>query len=358
MIESTDRDLARRTRMKRIPGVDLFKIIGVIAVITLHVTSLSFPATRHITEFSNPLLIANQAARFAVPYFFIISGYFWGKKIIAGADILQTSIKFVKRVLIVFLAWSFIYLLPYDIFGDFKYGPVGLLKITFSHVLDVAKHPLRFLLVGTSDHLWFLSALMISAITCACLLFTRRIYILLTFSAVLYIIGLLGGAYAYTPIGIHFAFSTRNGPFEGLAFFASGYFLSTMKPNRSWLWKGCVFLAVGYMLHFLELYLLIARFEVKILPDYLLGTFFVGIGFALIALSNAVLPSAHFLSTYATLTLGVYAIHVIYLDLLVHAKGMFPGGLWYPFIIIAVYILSVSRVFLMSKNQTLRQIVT
>jgi hypothetical protein len=56
--------------MKRIPGVDLFKIIGVIAVITLHVTSLSFPATRHITEFSNPLLIANQAARFAVPYFF------------------------------------------------------------------------------------------------------------------------------------------------------------------------------------------------------------------------------------------------------------------------------------------------
>jgi surface polysaccharide O-acyltransferase-like enzyme len=121
MIESTDRDLARRTRMKRIPGVDLFKIIGVIAVITLHVTSLSFPATRHITEFSNPLLIANQAARFAVPYFFIISGYFWGKKIIAGADILQTSIKFVKRVLIVFLAWSFIYILTYDIFGDFKY---------------------------------------------------------------------------------------------------------------------------------------------------------------------------------------------------------------------------------------------
>ncbi len=352
--------------MKRIPGVDIFRIIAIVAVIIAHATASPTVVNGHIADWSSPYLIANQVIRFTVPYFITISGYFWGKKIVGGADVLQSFLGFLKRILIIYLAWSLVYLLPYDVYQDLNCGIAGSLKIFYFNAIDLTKRPLHAMFFGTMYHLYFLPALMTSATICACFVKMRRIGTLIVFSAMLYIVGLLNGAYAHTPMGIHLPLGTRSWLFEGpgfftffggAAFFASGYILSTMAPNRSWLWKGCGFLILGYMVHFIELYFLITKHDINYSPDCLFGTYFMGIGCALIALSNALMPRAHCFSTFGSLTLGVYGMHLIYFNNLDHARPLYPAGLWYPFVIVAVYLLSVSTAYLMAKNTALKRIV-
>jgi hypothetical protein len=204
----------------------------------------------------------------------------------------------------------------------------------------VCHHPLGLVLTGTAGHLWFLSSLLICAAVCTCFLMMRQVVWLMVASTVLYIAGVLSSA-------------------------SSGYMLSTMKTNRSWLWKGWMTLVFGLALHLSELLFLRYRFGIISLPDYVFGTYFMGIGCSLIALSarattaipNALSPWSRSATAIGQFTLGVYVIHGILLINLNHFRTRFPVSFWDVGITPTLYILSLLIVFVMSKNRFLRPIV-
>jgi surface polysaccharide O-acyltransferase-like enzyme len=109
--------------VNRLPGVDLLRILAILAVLALHALSYHFDDS--IPRNFNLIEIICVVARSAVPYFFVASGYFWGKKVVGGADLLQTFLRFSKRILLIFFVWSLIYLLPYNLFEISRQGLAG-----------------------------------------------------------------------------------------------------------------------------------------------------------------------------------------------------------------------------------------
>ena len=62
-------------------------------------------------------LAVNQWARFAVPFFFIVSGYFLGEKL-KKDDKVIVYWAFIKKILILYFAWQLIYFLNPSHHGD------------------------------------------------------------------------------------------------------------------------------------------------------------------------------------------------------------------------------------------------
>jgi surface polysaccharide O-acyltransferase-like enzyme len=335
--------------MKRIESVDAFRLLGAIAVIAIHENP--FYGSEESTSF-NPVVLVDQFCRFAVPFFFVTSGYFWGKKVAHEVDVVRASLKMAKRIAVIFIVWSLIYLISYNVGSICKLGLRAGIKANFRHLLPLVHDPVRLLTEGTKIHLWFLASIVLCILISACFVTKNWIYPLLGFSTLLYLIGLLSKAYADTPLGISIGFNTRNGPFFGLLLFVSGYLLSKKDPTPRWLWKGAAILVIGYVLHFCEIWFLHKEFQTSLKQDFVVGTYLVGFGFALVALSNLTIPGYGKSGEIGRLSLGVYAIQFIFIDLLKAFKAVSPIGCF-----LAVVALSMISVRLLYRNKMLRHII-
>ncbi|MGV8804826.1 MAG: acyltransferase [Polaromonas sp.] len=342
--------------MKRIESVDLFRLLAILAVIIIHTGPFQF-STWQGSGLLPLAFTANQLARFAVPLFFVLSGYFWGRRIQGGADVVAVSISMMKRIFFVFIAWSLIYLLPYNLNLIAQHGFLGSVKLAYLNFLLLIDNPLTVIFEGTKGHLWFLSSLLGSIAISALFIAHKRPRILMALSAVLYIFGLLAKAYANTPIGFDIEFNTRNGPFFGLLLFSSGYLLSRMEPNPGWFSKGVMLLIFGYAMHFSELYLLHTCFSTSPLQDYVAGTYLTGLGSAMMALSNPNFLKIRAFSKAGQLTLGIYAVHVIVIENLLPMRQPASSPFFDIGFVLAVFFFSIAAALLMSKSKALRSIV-
>ncbi len=138
-------------------------------VIIIHCNTLISP------EFSGTAVFwAGTALRslscFAVPYFFILSGYLFvesaSRRGIPESELFK---KYLKRFVPIFLAWSLIYAFVPHRFMEtiLDKGIVeGGLKRCYWHLRetldDFFMHPLLFLFHGSRIHLWFLSSLLMA----------------------------------------------------------------------------------------------------------------------------------------------------------------------------------------------------
>ncbi len=338
----------------RIESVDLFRFAAISAVIVLHTDThgkASFANADFWMYFS---VFVDQLARFAVPFFFVISGYFWGLKVRKEGTPIPASLSMGKRILAIFIAWSFIYLFPIDhnFAGE---SALGLVKAAYWNAREQANDPLTLVMQGTKVHLWFLVGLLCSISISTLLVKYGRVRLLVAFAVVLYVTGLMAKAYSGTPLGLHMDFNTRNGPFFGTIFFVSGYLLSNFRPDERWFGWGMLILGFGYVLHFSEIYFLWRYYGASPYQDYVVGTYFIGIGAALASLSNHPFLRLAILSSLGRMTLGIYAIHFVFVDLL---KQSFKAwNLPWGFYFLAVLVLSVASAMMLSKNRFTRKLV-
>jgi surface polysaccharide O-acyltransferase-like enzyme len=336
-------------------GVECFRVVAIFVVIMFHVHFLA----RHNDLPSRYLhLIIDQGFRWSVPFFFIIAGYFWGKKVRINNQPIKVSLRYGTRLFRIWAFWNLIYLLiPDDIEAFTTYGISTVLKVPFWRISELLKYPEELFFVGASYHLWFfISLLWALCLTTIILRFCKEKW-LLFMGVTLYVFGLIAGPWAVTPIGVSINFNTKHGPFIGTIFFILGWYLSSEKyfisSKKIW-----ALIFGSFTLYFLETYLLWSQFGGSPTShSFLLSSLPLALGVSLLVLSKPDLGKASIISRLGKYVIGVYAVHYIFVDLFHPILNKFGSHLWDLVFPIVVFLLSLLTIFTLKKNIILKQFV-
>lgn len=188
--------------------IDVFKFICAFLVVGIH--------TEPFAQYGMLDNAFGMFTRIPVPFFFVASSYFFFKR-----DVTKKMLwKYVKRILILYLFYSFVYALVDIICGEFIFS-----DFLFSFFLTGYKH------------LWYLHSSIIAIIV---LYFVSRNKICLKISAVItalaYVLGLL--LFSYNPLvkDVEFFNNVLNSSFVKIFY------------ERSWLFYALPFMMIGYFI--------------------------------------------------------------------------------------------------------------
>lgn len=270
---------------QRDAGIDAFRFIGAAAVVLLHSLAEAVPNTL-------PKTLAAIACRFAVPFFFLVSGYYVNT---TNRTRLQLAIGPFVKLGPIFLGTAAIYYAASFIIplGHWEYG------------LNDMRH-------GPIFHLWFLPVL---AISLACAGLGDAIVGLPITIAVA--VGVAGVGLSITSYGDLFGSThagARSGWFFGTALVALGMGARrwNIRVSRS---LATTMVAASYLLLITEEVLVqhIARAPSLRSHDFILLTFAFGGAVLLLARSIEPGPLTRLLAPAGRLSLGIYTFHVLFL---------------------------------------------
>ena len=295
----------------RIGSIDAMRVLAMLAVIQIHSPWYS---KVNVTSL-DAATIADQLARFAVPFFFVISGYLWASRCAPTGDYWPRSVATSKRVLIIFCFWSLIYAIGPSLYVIRQEGLDSLIANMMKVIspFDAIKF-ITVVLQGTKNHLWFLPALAIAALISGALLARRQELILFVLAFSLFAVGLAGSAYSDAPYGFTSSFNFRNGPFFSLIMFYSGYAIHRYGQGLALLPIGIAIAIGGFVLQLFETTWIHQHWGTPLLHDYIVGTYFFGLGMGMIALSNTRYLRVKALASIGPLILGVYASHYYFVE--------------------------------------------
>ena len=319
----------------RLKRIDVFRLFAIYIVIWAH--SQFFDGIKAESSLAKGVeLGVDLVVRSSMQFFFIVSGYFLGGKILdEPAQKFSTAWKYSKKLLLFFLFWSAVYALE---------DPQTFIKL-------VTKDPLTLLFEGTRIHLWFLMSLFLTIWLFALWPLDKKGKSFLVFGGIVYIIGLLGGSYQVTPIGLNLDFNTRNGIFFSALFFAIGVLIYIKKPQVSPALAWGLYLG-GFILFSLETYFLWAQWRsLPIRHDYLISSIPYGIGVFFVAFTaRRETKLDNLLAPYGKYVLGIYVAHLLILDLLKPLGAVFDPLLWAFVLPMLVFGITLPAVILLSKT--------
>lgn len=301
----------------RVVSVDVVRVVAIVFVIVIHAAPFTHgtPPVRVGLGWSAATIL-NQVARFAVPCFLVLSGFFWGRRADTPSRLVETTRRMLPRLVVLFAGWSLVFVLPFESDRIFRDPPHGYLEVLARNLRWIRTHPGTVLLQGTQTHLWFLSSLIgCVAITA---LWRRRwpLWSLLALAVALFVASLLAGPYIRSPLGFRVPFNPRNGPGFALLCFTIGVALARWTPREVWAARGVALLLTGALLSVVELSFLRAHYGRSLAQDFVAGTLLTGVGAAVLALSDH--RSLHWprLAALGPSVLGIYAVHPIFIDLI------------------------------------------
>lgn len=234
-------------KQKNYNGIDVVKLLMALCVVAIHLTPFAMFGENVSFLFDKIL------TRAAVPFFFCSSGFFLKMKLdstTSNAEFKLQVIKFVKRILFMYIIWTIIYL-PCIIFW-FKVDNETILSFVQKCIFD-----------GSYLHLWYLPSVMIAGVLAA--LFIRKIGTIksLVIAIALYVIGLFDTSYfgliknfelqSFVKIYDEIFITTRNGVFFGLIFILLGFLAYETRQKLS---KSVFLLIFSIIGLFIEMYML------------------------------------------------------------------------------------------------------
>ncbi len=335
--------------------VDSLRVLAIFAVVIIHTKPFFHPPSDVGLEFG-PYETIRLLMRFAVPFFFIISGFFWAKKVAQSGSYNTVYWSMTKKLLLLFLVWSLFYILPLNFGALYSYGILGPIKTAYWRILVLMDHPARTLFQGSIVHLWFIFALW-CALTISTLLSSTNRYIILLAALGLYTFSLFTQSYSDTGLGVGVdsqIFNTRDGPFVSLLFFTMGWFLHEHKALLSFrLGIGLTIFGAG--LQFLEVYALYDLYGSNPgIKEYLFGTIFYGLGVAIVALAKPNDFGNEVISKWGMYTLGIYAIHFYFIETLYPLDQILKSTIWDVFFPFFIYAISLCSVLLIGRIKLFR----
>lgn len=285
-----------RATSERLTGIELGRIIACLAVVFIHQQSAHYGSHYNIRE------ALDLVSRWAVPFFFIISGYFMP----GGTGWLKVSVKYFTRLFPVFIFWVTAYA---AIDGNplWFFSETWIIRQTMTNG-------------GTGFHLWFLPSLGVCLVISAIIRHYISVKFLLLFAVGLYCFGLIHASYEAAIVSLPFnevdrSFNPRNGPFMGLLFVSLGVALRTKLFDPSVL-SGLLLITLGAALSVAETLFLFSFFNAPISShNFLIGTVPLGLGMAMLCMSIDIrLPLlAAAIRRIGAVSLGIYALHVMVL---------------------------------------------
>ena len=332
--------------MSRLKNLDCLKAVAMFAVLVLHA-----PQT-DVTR-STAWQFFNQFCRFAVPCFFLVSGFFFARSFQKAADGRKVILRYVSRLLVLFLFWAFFY----AVVPPFGNDPPYPTPVVREHLEYIARHPRQFMIAGYALHLWFLSSLFQGIFLVGGCLYLRRPWVALAGGAVLFGVALLGAPYAHA-VGWKWGFDMKEGPFYATLFVAIGA-LTAIYQWRLGVAAAALLAVAGLGIEWLEVSLLQdpVRGVTIASHDFTVGTlpFATGIFFLGLALPDA---GPAWLARVGTYSLGVYAIHIYAAKVL----GRSPAGAAMlvvpPLFLAAVYLIALAASMALARLPYARRLVT
>lgn len=195
-------------------GIEAFKFIAAILVIAIHTSPLES------YSLDGDFILTRVLARIAVPFFFMVTGYFVLPKCVEKQGGLAVLKKYLFRLFLMYVAITVVYL------------PIQVYKGTFTEENGILGFVKDFFTDGTFYHLWYLPASLYGVLLTVFLLRKCKLGQVQVLAGILYLIGLFGDSY----YGVFEKVSAVNGFYEGL-FHIAGYTRGLMAP---------AFLVMGY----------------------------------------------------------------------------------------------------------------
>ncbi len=298
----------------KIDSIELGRVIAIFAILAMHCQMfLSYWLVNETPWFG---YVFNQATRFAVPLFFLISGYLIQPKL--ATDPLKTLQAYCTPLIRIFIVWSIICLLmPFNLGTVMEQGYLAERQGYWGYL---ASTPVNSLLEGGLVHLWFIPALIIAALIAATCYQLKAAPLLLPLGAALYIYGVLAGSY----VGItelDAPFFTRNGPFFSTLLFAVGIFIREKKLTITCQYALSI-AGLGMAIHFAEAYFLTTHGQAFNANDYLFGTLVWGVGIFFYLLAKPRLGANLGITKLAKYVLPIYVAHLPMIIVMMNVTGM------------------------------------
>lgn len=129
-------------------GIDICKLVAAILVVLLHTVE---------TSAWIPCEIKYVFTRFAVPFFFITSGYFFYRGLRSAESPKRYFLRYIKNLLFILLVWQFVLYLPFTIKTYvLKYSGAGAIKIAMVLIR-------RLFIIGSGPY-WYIVALLYASV--------------------------------------------------------------------------------------------------------------------------------------------------------------------------------------------------
>jgi surface polysaccharide O-acyltransferase-like enzyme len=284
--------------MERNYAIDFIKFFGILAVVVIH----TFPSDHQLGYF-----IIDKFSRFAVPFFFAASGYLFGLKVISHPESLDYFKRYLTKILKIYASWLLFYFL-YDVSAILMRGEdihQYLQGFTALNLLYYGK--------GTSGYqLWFVIALAWSISVLYLFFKLKKMTLLLMIALCLNIAGLFGQSYS---LFYELPLITRDAAFIGLFYTTAGFWfaysrLTSQFSKKTYLYLYLIFSALqaaeGYVLE---------KGMSASHGEYFLSTILLTVFLFLFAVNHPRLGKGLGLTRIGGNALGIYAIHVFFIDI-------------------------------------------
>ncbi|MBR9786955.1 MAG: acyltransferase family protein [Vibrionaceae bacterium] len=302
------------TTKKKIVSLEFARIIAMLAIVGLHCQmALTYWQWDEVPWVG---YILNQMARFAVPQFFLISGYLIQPKLSTNPT--ETVKHYSKPLIRIWVVWSAICLLvPFQWQTVSKVGYLAERQGYWDYLM---LSPINSLLEGGLVHLWFLPALLIAVALIAFLVKAGQSRLLLPVALLLYVYGVLAGSYS-TLTELPSPFFTRNGPFFGTLLIVLGY----LAREKQWQWSSSnalLLMVIGVVLHFGEAYGLMQHGVGFNTHDFLFGTVIWSLGIFMWLLAHPNFGNMPWVLKWSPSILGIYVSHLLVVIIMMNVAGI------------------------------------
>ena len=301
----------------RLQRLESFRVYSMLVIVFAHAQfAINFA---HASFTSDALKFCFVTVpRFTMPYFFILSGYFIGGKIIQDeAKAVTVAIKYTKKLFLLYLLWWIIYLFEVPLMlHDYNYG---IIRPAYWELMRLLRDdPVRMIMLGAGSggHLWFLTTLIVTVWIFALFALKKKTGGFMYLGIIMYIFGLLCGPYKFLSLGLDLYRKPAYFVIFSILFFSIGVAFHNKLPRISKkMALGITFL--GLAIYCSEAYFIWHQWALSPLRnDFLVGTIPFGVGVFLLAFKQADSNLDNLLGPYGKFIIGVYLSHMIFIDIL------------------------------------------
>lgn len=214
-----EQNLSIKPKEEKYQLIDILKFICAIFVVGIHSEIVKDPNN----DFQ--WYVLHIIFRIAVPFFFLCSGFLFGKKYKENKEKLKEICKKqIKRLFIPFIFWMLISL------------PYIVLTTKGNSIISITKEIIKKIIFYPWGALWFVLAVIVAIGILYFFLRKDKLNLALILSGFLFIIALLGNSYYFVLEGTFFkdlmdiyikiCISVRNGVFVGFPIFTAGVYIA------------------------------------------------------------------------------------------------------------------------------------